>query len=332
MNQQVALESARHSLRYRASRSFDVDLHSSALIYESWGQRYDQLSSGQFHGSVEEVGLPFLSVLRETSNRVILQKGCAPAGAFAVGVVLNQDGDAYHRGEILRSRAVVTLDPDSAFELRTSEHFDIVAAVFSPAELCAALAGQVPDHRDMERGLRRLSPAVECPQADALEDFLLRVIEVARETPETLRHPTNAMQVAEEFYGLLNDIIFAGQGAQGRSLCANRDRVVRRLRAYLDANRGAAVSIADICDQIGVTRRTLQNTVQEVFGVSPQTYLKAVRLNGLRRDLKARDPGRESIGDVSARWGFWHLSQLAQDYRRLFGELPSQTPCRRLAA
>ena len=72
-------------------------------------------------------------------------------------------------------------------------------------------------------------------------------------------------------------------------------------------------------------RRTLQNATQEVLGVSPQNYLKAVRLNGFRRALKCRNPARESIGDVAARWGFWHLSQLAQDYRRLFGELPSQT-------
>lgn len=100
---------------------------------------------------------------------------------------------------------------------------------------------------------------------------------------------------------------------------------MRRVRSFLDANPESALSITDICDEVGVTRRTLQNAIQEVFSISPQHYLKAIRLNGFRRALKACDPGRESIGDVAARWGFWHLSQLAQDYRRLFGELPSQT-------
>ena len=124
----------------------------------------------------------------------------------------------------------------------------------------------------------------------------------------------------------------AGRDTQVRGLCPNRERIVRRVRSFLDANPESALSITDICDEVGVTRRTLQNAIQEVFGISPQHYLKAIRLNGFRRALKACNPGLESIGDVAARWGFWHLSQLAQDYRRLFGELPSQTRVRCLNA
>ena len=29
--------------------------------------------------------------------------------------------------------------------------------------------------------------------------------------------------------------------------------------------------------------------------------------------------------NVAHRWGFWHMGQFARDYRRLFGELPSET-------
>jgi len=28
---------------------------------------------------------------------------------------------------------------------------------------------------------------------------------------------------------------------------------------------------------------------------------------------------------VANAWGFWHMGQFARDYRRLFGELPSDT-------
>jgi AraC family ethanolamine operon transcriptional activator len=31
------------------------------------------------------------------------------------------------------------------------------------------------------------------------------------------------------------------------------------------------------------------------------------------------------IADVANRWGFWHMGQFAADYRRQFGELPSET-------
>jgi AraC family transcriptional regulator, ethanolamine operon transcriptional activator len=59
------------------------------------------------------------------------------------------------------------------------------------------------------------------------------------------------------------------------------------------------------------------------------TYLRVMRLNRVRRELQTHR--RDSIGDVAARWGFWHLSRFAADYSRLFGELPSATRARWLA-
>ena len=34
---------------------------------------------------------------------------------------------------------------------------------------------------------------------------------------------------------------------------------------------------------------------------------------------------RTKVQDIAARWGFWHLGHFVTDYRRMFGELPSQT-------
>jgi AraC family ethanolamine operon transcriptional activator len=45
----------------------------------------------------------------------------------------------------------------------------------------------------------------------------------------------------------------------------------------------------------------------------------------VRRALREADPQRETVGDIAARWGFWHLSRFAADYKEMFGELPSNT-------
>jgi AraC family ethanolamine operon transcriptional activator len=309
----------------RASQHADVDLQASSLTYAQWGQRYDQLSAGSFNGSLQEIQLPALTLIRETSNRVILQKGCTPRGVFAIGAVLSPAEHGYHCGGIMRPRSAALLDPRTEFEIRTPERFDLLAAVFSPQELCASLDDPLIDYRELERDLLNSGKTIDPPHCGALADLLVNAFETGREAPEHLLVPSNLKQLAEEFYALLNETITAGLGGQVAGICPNRERIVRRVRAYLDAHPESALSITDICSEIGVTRRTLQNAIQEVFGISPQHYLKAIRLNAFRRALKARDALRESIGDVAARWGFWHLSQLAQDYRRLFGELPSQT-------
>jgi AraC-type DNA-binding domain-containing proteins len=59
--------------------------------------------------------------------------------------------------------------------------------------------------------------------------------------------------------------------------------------------------------------------------MSPARYVKAVRLNAVRRELRSvRDPFI-SIYDVAARWGFWHFGHFSADYKRQFAELPSDT-------
>jgi AraC family ethanolamine operon transcriptional activator len=46
----------------------------------------------------------------------------------------------------------------------------------------------------------------------------------------------------------------------------------------------------------------------------------------VRGELLSRSA--DTVGDVAARWGFWHLSRFAADYRQHFGELPSATRAR----
>ena len=54
-------------------------------------------------------------------------------------------------------------------------------------------------------------------------------------------------------------------------------------------------------------------------------YLKRLRLNGVRRALQRAHKARTRIIDVATAWGFWHMGHFATDYRRMFGEAPSQT-------
>jgi len=84
-----------------------------------------------------------------------------------------------------------------------------------------------------------------------------------------------------------------------------------------------------LCGATGASTRTLQRAFLERFGVSPKAYLMALRLNGLREELRRRSPDATRVGDVADHWGFIHKGALAADYSRLFGELPSETLRRR---
>ena len=62
-----------------------------------------------------------------------------------------------------------------------------------------------------------------------------------------------------------------------------------------------------------------------MFGVSPKQYLQIYRLNQVQRRLQHSRDSETTVAREAEAWGFWHMGQFSRDYRRMFGELPSQT-------
>jgi AraC family ethanolamine operon transcriptional activator len=71
---------------------------------------------------------------------------------------------------------------------------------------------------------------------------------------------------------------------------------------------------------------TISNITQsaEEFGVTPSSYIKSRRLAAVQSELIKKGP-EVIISDVANRRGFWHMGSFASDYRKQFGELPSET-------
>jgi len=59
--------------------------------------------------------------------------------------------------------------------------------------------------------------------------------------------------------------------------------------------------------------------------MGPMAFLRRRRLEAARRDLFATSPREVSITEVALRYAFAHLSRFAADYRRCFGESPTET-------
>jgi AraC family ethanolamine operon transcriptional activator len=106
---------------------------------------------------------------------------------------------------------------------------------------------------------------------------------------------------------------------------SHRARLVCRAEEYVRANLGHPLSMFDLCREFDISERTLRYAFQEFRGLSPMAYFKVCRLNAVRQELKAAFAGTATVYEIAQRWGFWHTGEFAADYRRLFGELPSQS-------
>lgn len=104
-----------------------------------------------------------------------------------------------------------------------------------------------------------------------------------------------------------------------------RENIIRQIKGYLDTSPDMAPKIRDLCSLFNVSERTLEYAFRERFDTTPKGYIKSLRLNQVRKALKQPSRKSEKIADIANRFGFWHMGQFAADYRKLFGELPSET-------
>ncbi|MCK9794279.1 helix-turn-helix domain-containing protein [Isoptericola sp. 4D.3] len=101
--------------------------------------------------------------------------------------------------------------------------------------------------------------------------------------------------------------------------------VVRRAMAFVDEHAHEPVTVDDVAAAVHVSTRGLQAAFRRSLGITPSEALRRARLDGVRRELLAADPGATTVAVVAHRWGFLHLGHFSAAYRRAHDELPSET-------
>jgi len=171
-------------------------------------------------------------------------------------------------------------------------------------------------HQSLDRHLDRF----ELPD---LYKGLCEIAEYQQHLLQDCDAPFGSMQ-EEEFVTL---ILMAASDAEmfdDRSASSARSKALKRALDYMNDRADEPVSIAEISSAAAVSWRTLHRSFKERFGVGPKTYFNRFRLGQVRSHLLKSGSGG-SVADTANEWGFWHMGQFAKDYRRMFGELPSET-------
>lgn len=298
------------------SRHLCRDIDEQAACLAGYDQRYQQLEPGPYHGEFTSALLGEGAEIHiESMNKALLQQGGVPAGCQAIGFLIDGGGRSLFNGTELGRDSVILLGPGDDFEatLAAGSRFCVVAL----GSVGADASTQAPAH-----GHRHRAPVVALPggllaetrawvqaQCTGVSPFG-PLPSAAHAIAEIHRHAATAAHAATPL----------------RINAADRYRLYRRARNWMDTHADSPASVADMCRHIGASRRALEYAFQACVGMGPSAFLRGLRLHGVHRDLlAAAAPDGPPIGEIAARWGFWHPSRFAAEYRSLFGELPSLT-------
>jgi AraC-like DNA-binding protein/tetratricopeptide (TPR) repeat protein len=108
-------------------------------------------------------------------------------------------------------------------------------------------------------------------------------------------------------------------------------RGLKKAIEWLEAEPARPWRVGELAALCGVAPRTLQKHFHRFLDQAPLAFLRDLRFDRARREL-LRGVHDTSITEIATRCGFVHLGRFAIQYRRRYGESPSETLRRSLRA
>jgi AraC-like DNA-binding protein len=102
-------------------------------------------------------------------------------------------------------------------------------------------------------------------------------------------------------------------------------RNLGRALDYIEANLSRALTLADIAAVAGISVRSLQDRFRRDLGRTPVQVILELRLARAHQDLTSPAKASLSVADIARSWGFVHMGDFGQRYRRQYGCTPTET-------
>ncbi|TRX56470.1 helix-turn-helix domain-containing protein [Thalassomonas sp. M1454] len=96
-----------------------------------------------------------------------------------------------------------------------------------------------------------------------------------------------------------------------------RVKVARQVRDYLHAHYQQKISLDILCEQIGISMRSLQRCFKDYFGCSILAYLQAMRLKAVHKQIINNQ--HLTVSDIAMQHGFSHLGRFSTEFKKHFG-------------
>jgi AraC family ethanolamine operon transcriptional activator len=295
--------------------SDDCDELSESLAHTE--QVFRQLKSGPFVGKWRLMELPGVSIVKDELSHGIYNSAAVAKGFLIAFIPIRQRGHLFLNGHTYDKPCLFMGQPETRTILSVPSDFMSYTIEFELQALS----------RTSEAMGLPISSDWNCIPDTNAASAASRLVEQAFCSAAVC----NGRSPQEKADGLITGWLNLMRQVSGQTQIHDRSTLSKRRCATLDAadfmldNLGNDLSLADLCKAAYVTERTLRNGFQEMFGISPKRWLKRERLSAVRKDLKTADAKASQVREIAVKHGFTQFAHFATDYRKQFGESPSQT-------
>lgn len=297
---------------------FDVD--EMCATVQSWNLDFEPLETivGKTTvGSILQSNVAGMEIGHARLSINLEQHGAAPVGAITFVVMeTTMQRPLWWRGQDADCGDILAYPANSEVYCLSPNDFDI-HTISVPVDICQAIC----EANKINIASLTNMPEIFRPNPTLLNNLrhALRLLQMENAAPGTAEAKIIAEMLVCAWARAHMPKVHRRPKTRVRSLA-----MVRIMECFVDAD-WVDLTPAALCSYAQVSERTLQYAFRERFGMTPAKYLKARRLAAVRSALKNTDLLATGVGAVAEQFNFWHVGQFAADYRRAFGELPSET-------
>lgn len=299
-----------------------TDVDEQAECLRGYDARLEQLTSGAYTGRfiTADLGEDVTLFVDQTSVGM-RSEVYVPKDTTAIAVLVDGADECSMQGRQMKTGAAVVFPSSSIVDICSN-----AGSVFAMLSLPSSVL-----ENNLSPELRELSASKEpyfidstmnSVRLETVRVFLRSTINDLSRGNIFLAHDAATSQCRQTMISYFNALL----GASSAKRCRSDNEgsgVWARASAEFEKALYQDVSIDFVCERLNLSRRSLELLFDRTMGISPARYLKVLRLNNIRRDLLSEDYKEDTIGNIAARWGVWHPSRFASEYKAMFGEHPS---------
>ncbi len=292
-----------------------------------WTLEFKKLCNTKFSGKIDLVDVGTVQVGKVKLNGKIEQSGLTPKGYRTLVIPSNNSQPFNWLNKDVNSNDLLIFSTQGDLKAISFDAFHNY--IISIEE---NLFDEIMNQYKLINLGRKLDSSEKVIQSNRgfliyIQTYLEMVFDQLRREPELI-HSTSFLYSIQ--HGLPLKILSFLDGKEllvTDSRSRKRDIAIEKCKNYVAEHTLNDISLTRLTEISDVSERTIELAFLERYGLTPVAYINAIKFNEARNTILTPS-NKELISDVAKRIGFNHMGQFSAGYKKLFGELPSETTLR----
>ncbi len=281
-----------------------------------WSLDFTILSKGDFKAKFHLFTSDTFLLSRETLNAKIEHSGVSPVGFRTLVIPVNYDTEFVWFNKRVSGKEILLFPKNNLIDVVTYSGLDIHLVSIKESVLFEAIeALKYKNCYQLFHG--------EAKNILLTQEFSQQFFQLAN---SFLNDPISSeklrIQKIQQLIFILLKYIENSDYQTHLSSQKTKRIALKKAIEIIHTHYDDSFSIPKLCSMVHVSERTLFDAFKEKYKVAPSAYIKAYRLNEVKKEIySSEDMG---ISEIASKYHFWHLSQFSKDFKKQFGMLPSE--------